>query len=318
MPTATTPRVDPSAPLRSSGAPSRGDSRGGATGGGATGGGGTTGGGTGGGAADSPVSAAGGNSSSGAATARSGEAGGASGKTPTLRLLRAARTRFVAGKGRGTTIVFRLSAPARIHFTVLSQGPDCRRLGSFSRQGRRGVNRVRFFGRLHGRPLPPGTYTLVPSLVRGQKRIPLAPLSVEVVSARRELSAAEARTPVKVQCLGSGLAARDVRAKPSAAPSGGASAPTDSDGRPASAQPTAAGGAGTPVSAGVAGASETRESVDERLGVLANVPLLSQVIPHDPPVPPFVLAVLALVAIGVGSLLLLALVLRYHRGTWVP
>jgi hypothetical protein len=227
-----------------------------------------------------------------------------------MRRLRAARSRFVAGKGRGTTLVFRLSAPARIQFAVLGEAPDCRRLGSFSRQGRRGVNRVRFLGRLNGRPLPPGTYTLVPSLVRGQKRIPLARLSVVIVPPRRELSAAEARTPVKVQCRGGDSAVRSAPA-PVAAPSDS----TDSDGRAASAQPAAP---GTPVSAGVAGASATRESVDDRLGVLANVPLLSQIIPEDPPVPPLILAVLALVAIGVGSLVLVALVLRYYRGTWVP
>src|SRR5207247_140257 len=45
-------------------------------------------------------------------------------------------------------------------FTVVQVSPVCRTAGSFSVVGHRGINRVRFNGRLHGRRLPPGTYRI--------------------------------------------------------------------------------------------------------------------------------------------------------------
>jgi hypothetical protein len=60
-----------------------------------------------------------------------------------------------------TTIVFRLARPAVVRFTVVRVFPTCGRVGVFRVRAHAGVNRVPFRGRLHGRPLPEGTYRLL-------------------------------------------------------------------------------------------------------------------------------------------------------------
>ncbi|MFY9578001.1 MAG: hypothetical protein WAQ33_01620 [Gaiellaceae bacterium] len=57
-------------------------------------------------------------------------------------------------------LTFRLKHKARIRFTVVQVSPVCRTVGSFSVVGHRGINRVRFNAKLHGRLLPPGTYRI--------------------------------------------------------------------------------------------------------------------------------------------------------------
>lgn len=52
-----------------------------------------------------------------------------------------------------------------LRFTVVRVYPTCERIGSFRVHARAGVNRVKFRGRLQGRPLAEGTYRL---LVRGR------------------------------------------------------------------------------------------------------------------------------------------------------
>lgn len=59
---------------------------------------------------------------------------------------------------RTTTLVFVLPSAATVIFTVNQVSPDCRGIGHFSVAGHAGLNRVRFGGRVHGRPLAPGTY----------------------------------------------------------------------------------------------------------------------------------------------------------------
>lgn len=221
----------------------------------------------------------------------------------------ASPARFVARPGRrgGTTLLFSLSKPGRLNFVVLDQ--KCRRIGSFSRVGRKGVNRIRFSGRLRGQALAPGTYTLVPSLVRGQKRRALARITVRVVPANRRLSAAERVKPLGVQCTGALRAA------------GGASGQ-----RNASGSPTGAGSAGLAVASssrlaagggtgGVAGISKTVVTADRPAH--AKLAVVSAFIPEDAPAPLF-LAVLALITMGLGSLLLVAFLLRFLRGSWNP
>ena len=59
----------------------------------------------------------------------------------------------------GAALVFRLSGPAKVDFRVTSvrvQGV----IGRFSVRGRRGLNRLRFTGRLRDRALPVGAYRL--------------------------------------------------------------------------------------------------------------------------------------------------------------
>lgn len=68
-------------------------------------------------------------------------------------------------------LVFRLGRPAKLLVTIYGPGPSCNRLGTFSRRGQLGVNRVRFSGSLFGRALPPGRYAVVVEAWRGGKRV---------------------------------------------------------------------------------------------------------------------------------------------------
>jgi hypothetical protein len=64
-------------------------------------------------------------------------------------------------KDGATTIVFRLAKPAVVRFTVVRVYPTCERVGAFRVRAHAGVNRVKFRGRLRGRPLAEGTYRLL-------------------------------------------------------------------------------------------------------------------------------------------------------------
>jgi hypothetical protein len=59
-----------------------------------------------------------------------------------------------------TTLVFVLARASRVVFTVQQVSPDCRGIGHFTVRGHEGVNRVPFRGRVHGKPLAPGTYRI--------------------------------------------------------------------------------------------------------------------------------------------------------------
>jgi hypothetical protein len=107
------------------------------------------------------------------------------------RLVRTSRTIVRPGrKNGGTTLTFRLSRPAVLRFTIVRVYPTCKRVGSFTVRGHRGVNRVQFRGRLRGRPLPDGTYRLV---VRPRgARADVAAVTVVIVNGKK-MSAAELR-----------------------------------------------------------------------------------------------------------------------------
>jgi hypothetical protein len=92
-------------------------------------------------------------------------------------------------KGGGTTLTFRLSRPTVLRITIVRVYPSCKRLGSFTVRAHAGVNRVRFRGRLRGRPLPAGGYRLVVR-ARGAQRDAAA---VPIVIARGKTSKAEIR-----------------------------------------------------------------------------------------------------------------------------
>jgi hypothetical protein len=177
---------------------------------------------------------------------------------------------------------------------------------------------MRFLGRLNGRPLPPGRYTLVPELVRRGQRIALRRVTVAIVPARRKVSSAAADAPLKVECPAGGTASGGGATDTDAAATGGAVesgefTPTGRLGGDDDAGATDADGN----AAGVAGVQKTSAS-EPKSESLEDLPVLSRIIPTDSPVPPLVLAVLALVAIAFGSLALIALVLRYFRGTSLP
>jgi hypothetical protein len=93
---------------------------------------------------------------------------------------------------RQTTLSFVLSRPAVVEFIILRIAPDCRTVGRFRVPGRAGLNRVRFRGRLNGRPLAPGTYRIRARALRGgralaETRIVIfrsTPLPAELAAAR--------------------------------------------------------------------------------------------------------------------------------------
>ena len=89
-------------------------------------------------------------------------------------------------------IVFRLRRGGIVRFVVTQVSPRCRRIGAFSVRAHRGVNKVTLRGRLHGRPLPVGTYVLS-ATIRGR---PLVGVTVVVAASRptaRELAQARSR-----------------------------------------------------------------------------------------------------------------------------
>jgi hypothetical protein len=67
--------------------------------------------------------------------------------------------------------------------------PSCQRVGAFTVRGRPGMNRIRFRGRLRGRPLPEGGYRLI-FRARGARRDAAA---IPIVIANGKTSTAELR-----------------------------------------------------------------------------------------------------------------------------
>lgn len=92
-------------------------------------------------------------------------------------------------KNGGTTVVFRLTQPTLLRITVVRVYPTCKRIGTFTVRGRAGLNRIRFRGRVGGRPLRPGGYRLVVR-ARGAQRDAAA---LAIVVARGPVSAAAVR-----------------------------------------------------------------------------------------------------------------------------
>jgi len=107
--------------------------------------------------------------------------------------LHTTRTWVRSGSRRSVAkIVFRLHRGGVVHFVVTQVSPHCRRVGAFAVRAHRGVNKVTLRGRLHGRPLPVGTYVLS-ATVRGR---PLLGVTVVVARSRptaRELAQARSR-----------------------------------------------------------------------------------------------------------------------------
>jgi hypothetical protein len=63
--------------------------------------------------------------------------------------------------------VFVLKKAGLVEFVLVEVAPDCRRVGRFRVAGHRGVNRVRFRGRVGRRVLRPGTYRITARMRRG-------------------------------------------------------------------------------------------------------------------------------------------------------
>ena len=77
-----------------------------------------------------------------------------------MRALTAPRPFVRRGARRAAILRFRLPRAGLVVFEVRQLSPECRRAGLLRVNGRAGVNRVRFSGRVAGRMLAPGTYEL--------------------------------------------------------------------------------------------------------------------------------------------------------------
>jgi hypothetical protein len=123
------------------------------------------------------------------------------------RSVRATRTRFSTRgpKGqRGTVIRFRLRKGGRVELVVRASSAPCTVIGRKRVRGHEGLNRVRFNGRIHGRPLAAGKYTITVVVVRAGERVPVGTIAVEIVPSGRRLTPAQRSAPVAaVGCFGS-------------------------------------------------------------------------------------------------------------------
>jgi hypothetical protein len=95
-------------------------------------------------------------------------------------------------------LTFRLRRPGTVVLVV--RGADCSVLGSKRVHGTRGMNRVRFSGRVHGKPLAPGRYTIDLVVVRGSTKMRFGAIAVEVVPPGSRLSKAQRTEPLVNDC----------------------------------------------------------------------------------------------------------------------
>lgn len=114
---------------------------------------------------------------------------------------RVSHTRFhTRGPGRrGTTITFHLTAPASVVLLVRGPSPSCEVAGRRVVSLGKGVSRVRFLGRFHGRPLAPGTYGITMVARRGLTSTMLGRLAIAVVPPGERVHRSAAR-PVFDDC----------------------------------------------------------------------------------------------------------------------
>jgi hypothetical protein len=86
--------------------------------------------------------------------------------------IRARRVR-VAGRKRAARITFTLSRPGRVLLVVRGPAPSCQVAGRFTVRGNRGVNHVRFTGKVGRRELPFGTYRVTAKTRGGRPSRPV-------------------------------------------------------------------------------------------------------------------------------------------------
>lgn len=171
-------------------------------------------------------------------------------------------------------------------------------------RGIRGVNRLDFRGRIRRKAVRPGVYLLTVTLA--SSRLPVVrPLLVQVVSPRRTILLGEARAPRAVCDAASGFVARE-RLAASAPALALMVTPFDPPAR-------------RPAPAGAARAVEPGTSMtppqrnDDVLGVRVDLPALPR------PEEGQLWALMgALLLVGLPLLVMLALVVRFLRGSWNP
>lgn len=208
--------------------------------------------------------------------------------------MRVTRTRFSTrgpAAKRGTVIRFRLGSKGTIVLVV--RRADCSVVGRRHYRGHRGINRVRFDGRVHGRPLEPGRYSIDLVVVRGSSRKRVGAIAVEVVPPGRRLTKAQRSAPLSSDCSAALTApSLPVPVVSTAAPAAGTGAP-----KPASRDVTS-------------GRSKTGV-----LGVNLKPPRLPVPVVHDAPT---WLGVLLVALFGVSVAALAVYVTRFLRGSWNP
>jgi hypothetical protein len=211
------------------------------------------------------------------------------------RLVRTSRTVVRPNrKNGGTTLVFKLSRPALLRFTIVRVHPSCERVGSFAVRGRAGVNRVPFRGRVRGRPLPDGTYRL---RIRPKgARADVAVVTVVIVNGKR-ITAAELRKARHASACGA------AETTDGTAASGSAVGP----GQSSSGDKTLLDRAREPIVDVAEGLATKVRELPGRLGAAAD----------DPFSDPFVLIIIGLLTLSTATLgtLLLAQVVRASETT---
>jgi hypothetical protein len=88
-------------------------------------------------------------------------------------------------------IRFRLRKPGKVELVVRADSSACKIVGRKRVRGHAGRNRVPFNGRVNGRPLAAGKYTITVVVVRGGHRTQVGTLAVEIVSSGRRLTRAQ-------------------------------------------------------------------------------------------------------------------------------
>jgi len=243
--------------------------------------------------------------SAGGANQGGGSAGGAnrggrprseaSRKNPELHAYpRRFKNRRQPGEPYGTTLSLWIRNGARVDFFIRRESPDCEFVGSFSHRAHGGVNRLRWFGRFRGKPLPPGTYRITAVASRGSNKLSRGSVRVVIAPPNRTAKNVD---PQASQCTGSEWES------PVGAGSDGSAAAgrsgEDSDGATEAAQEDVAGttASSEPPTAGVDVAGPVRDG--RIVGVLSN--------PFDDA--PSWLQLLLLGTLAAAILLLLAAVL---------
>jgi hypothetical protein len=214
------------------------------------------------------------------------------------RRVRATRTRF-STRGpkaqRGTVIRFRLRKPGKVELVVRTDASACKIVGRKRVRGHTGLNRVPFNGRVNGRPLAAGKYTITVVVVRAGHRTRVGTLAVEVVPSGRHLTRAQQTGPVTTSCF-------------AGAPSSGSTSILA-----AFAVPFVDGSAG----AGDLHARENSKSAPTALGASFKPPKLPR--PVTPGEGTFGWAgALLYAALGLAGATLLVQVARFMRGSWNP
>jgi hypothetical protein len=100
-------------------------------------------------------------------------------------------------------ISFRLRRAGEVLLVVRSADGACEVMGRRRVAGVTGLNRVRFIGRVHGRPLAPGRYLIDVVVVRGKSHKRVGRVAVEIVRPGRRLTKAQRGAPVEVACAAS-------------------------------------------------------------------------------------------------------------------